>query len=106
MNRPTKITAAHAPIVSGKDAGVARSPVAAPATPFIDCPDCTDGTTYWLALDARDWELGPCRTCDGSRVVEAKCETCGGALNAGWCEACDDFGLVYVERIAPGRIAL
>ena len=72
--------------------GAAREAEARVA-PTIPCPDCTDGTTYWLALDATDWEIGPCRTCEGSRVVETVCETCGGELVGGWCEPCCDYGL-------------
>ena len=87
--------------------GAAREAEARVApTPSMPCPDCDDGTTYWMALDATEWELGACRTCEGSRVVEATCETCDGALDKGWCQSCDDFGLVYVERIAPGRVAV
>ena len=88
MNRPTKITAA-CPLGSTGAAREAEARVA----PTSPCPSCDDGTTYWLALDATEWELGACRTCEGSRVVEAVCETCQGALVGGWCEPCRDYGL-------------
>lgn len=82
-------------------------PIASLPTPLATCPDC-DGTgeAMILALDATREEVGYCDTCQGTGEVEATCETCAGQLVDGWCEACEDYGLVFVERISPTRVAL
>lgn len=99
MNRPIKHPVAPVP--------APVHPLSGAGTNRVTCPDCEGtGEAMILALDATREEVGYCDLCQGTGEVEATCETCAGKLVDGWCSDCEDYGLVFVERISPTRIAL
>ena len=86
------------------------NPIGAPLSVSQPCLGCSgegEVEVLWLADDRTRW--AECDDCDGTGTAKKPyCPTCESTLTAdGFCVSCDDWGsLVYVERIAPGRIAL
>jgi hypothetical protein len=60
-----------------------------------------------MGLTDTAYRWARCHDCDGSGVEEPYCGTCSGKLTCDlFCTSCDEYeSLVFVERIAPGRIA-
>lgn len=103
--RPSKITG-----TSVIPCAVVSAAVSVPANETAatyPCLECSgEGEAEYMGLDETRYTVRDCHVCDGTGLVAPYCEVCEGRLVDGWCASCEDYGLVYVERIAPGRIAL
>lgn len=116
---PSPVVASLSPL------GLAANPIGAPSSrdasvgptgeagapnllTSMKCRECDGkGEAEYMALHEDRYHWRRCDKCDGSGEEAPYCETCGGKLTVDlFCYPCDDYGLVFVERIAPGRIAL
>lgn len=75
------------------------------------CRECNgEGEAEYMALTEDRYHWRECHECGGSGVEAPYCLTCEGKLTVdGFCYDCDayeEFALTFVERIAPGRVAL
>lgn len=84
------------------------APLSVPAKmPCLECGGAGEAEYMGVTEDRYHWR--DCHVCDGTGLVAPYCETCEGKLTVdGFCYACEEYGegFVYVERIAPGRIAV
>lgn len=109
MGRPLPHRLQGVPVAPTADLGLPCPGSAVPPAkqPCLSCDG--EGTVEILPLDAVRPYCATCDDCDGSGYAKLPyCPTCESKLTVdGWCHDCDDWGsLVYVERIAPGRVAL
>jgi hypothetical protein len=81
-----------------------------PTTPKMVCPHCEGKCeAEYMALTEDRYHWRACHHCEGEGVVAPFCQLCETKLTVdGYCYSCEEYGegFVYVERIAPGRIAL
>ena len=110
MNRLTKISPTDALANnSARETGEAGVAPFSSVSPTFPCRECEgEGEAQYLALDESDYRWTICHVCEGSRVEAPYCGVCQGSLTCDlYCTDCDEWAaLTYVERIAPGRIAL
>jgi hypothetical protein len=95
-----------------RKAGVAPSPVAAPAVPSkMPCLSCEGkGEAEYMGLCEDRYHWRECHVCEGTGLVAPYCEVCESKLTVdGFCYDCDEY--TFADRVPPlpegwSRIAL